>query len=78
MRHLKHEQTWKWVMSFIFLASALTVSSNFAYSKYGYILFGIGHLMGMHIFWRYKDHAMFWNNFVFLSIDLWGVYRWFV
>jgi hypothetical protein len=76
MKKLKNEQAWKWAMSFVFLASALTISSNFEYSKYGYFMFGLGHIMGMHVFWRYKDHAMFFHNCLFLLIDLWGIYRW--
>lgn len=78
MKHLKHEQAWKWAMTVVFLLSALTLSSNFSGSKYGYILFAIGHIMGMNVFWRYKDHAMFWHNAVFLMIDVWGIYRWFL
>lgn len=73
---LKHEQAWKWAMSITFLLSALLLSSNIAWSKYGYFTFALGHVMGMMVFYKYKDHAMFWHNVVFSSIDAWGIYRW--
>lgn len=75
---MKHEQAWKWIMSIIFLIAAITLSSNFSLSRYGYPLFALGHILGILIFRKYKDHAMFWHNVVFLSIDFWGIYRWFL
>ena len=76
MKKLNREQIYKWIMTLIFLISALVVSSNLPISKYAYILFGIGHIMGMYVFWKYKDNAMFYNNCIFLLIDSWGIYRW--
>jgi len=77
MIQLKYEQMWKWAMTIMFLVAALALSSNFYLSKYGYLLFALGHLIGMRVFWVYKDHAMFWHNVIFLAIDVWGIYRWF-
>lgn len=71
------QQAAKWTMGTTFLIAALIISSNLSWSKYGYILFALGHVMGTVIFVRDKDHAMIWHNVAFLSIDAWGIYRWF-
>jgi hypothetical protein len=75
---IEKSQVQKWVMGTTFLIAALILSSNVSWSKYGYLLFALGHVMGTLIFLRDRDHAMFWHNLVFLTIDAWGVYRWFV
>ena len=75
---MKHEQGWKWLMTILFLISALLLSSNIEISKYGYLLFSAGHTIGCFVFYKYKDHAMFWHNIIFLVIDVWGIYRWFL
>ena len=75
---MEKQQVKKWVMGTTFLIAALILSSNVSWSKYGYLLFALGHVMGTIIFFRDRDHAMFWHNLAFLAIDAWGVYRWFV
>lgn len=75
---MKHEQRWKWLMTILFLVSALLLSSNIDISKYGYLLFAAAHAIGSFVFYKYKDHAMFWHNIIFLVIDVWGIYRWFL
>ena len=74
---MKKQQFEKWVMGTTFLTAALILSSNVSWSKYGYLLFALGHIMGVVIFYKDRDHAMLWHNAVFLSIDAWGIYRWF-
>lgn len=73
---IKNDQLLKWVMGSIFLLSALLLSSNFEYSRFGFITFAIGHVVGLYVF--KKDKAMFWHNFVFLGIDFYGIVRWFI
>jgi hypothetical protein len=75
---MRYEQPLKWLMSGLFLASALLLSSNTHFSKYGYLFFAVAHTLGITIFYKYRDHAMLWNNIIFLTIDLWGIYRWFL
>lgn len=70
-----NDQLFKWIMSITFLGSALLLSSNFEYSRIGFLTFFAGHLMGLYVFRR--DNAMFWHNIIFTVIDLWGIYRWF-
>lgn len=74
----KFDQALKWVMGGLFLGSALILSTNVSYSKYGFITFLIGHLIGIYVFNARKDRAMLWHNIVFLFVDLWGIFRWFV
>ena len=69
-----NDQLFKWIMSITFLGSALLLSSNFEYSRIGFLTFFMGHLMGLYVFRR--DNAMFWHNIIFTFIDLWGIYRW--
>jgi len=73
---VKHDQIAKWVMSAMFLLAALVLSSNTSISKYGYVIFGIGHLFGTYVFIRTKDFALLWQNIIFLGVDAFGVYRW--
>ena len=68
------DQLYKWIMSITFLGSALLLSSNFEYSRIGFLTFFAGHIMGLYVFRR--DNAMFWHNIIFSFIDLWGIYRW--
>lgn len=70
-----NDQLYKWIMSITFLGSALLLSSNFEYSRIGFLTFFTGHLMGMYVFRR--DPAMLWHNIIFSFIDVWGIYRWF-
>ena len=73
---MKHDQIAKWVMSILFLAAAIVLSSNTSISKYGYVIFGLGHILGTYIFIRTHDTALLWQNVVFLGVDAFGVYRW--
>lgn len=73
---MNKDQTLKWIMSLTFLTAALFLSSNFALSKVGYILFGLGHIQGLYVFRR--DPAMLWHNIIFGVIDIWGIYRWWL
>lgn len=71
---MSKDQLYKWIMSITFLGSALLLSSNFEYSRIGFMSFFAGHLIGLYVFRR--DPAMLWHNILFSFIDLWGIYRW--
>tara|TARA_R110002096_G_scaffold69149_1_gene166345 strand:- start:22577 stop:22807 length:231 start_codon:yes stop_codon:yes gene_type:complete len=66
----------KWLGTALFLAAGLLISSNIEISRYGYVLFGIGHLLFMYVFW--KDKPMLAQNIMFSVIDVWGIYNWFI
>ena len=76
--YLNHKQNLKWVGTFLFLSAAITLSANFEYSRYGFILFAIGHTILSVIFFTDKDKPMFFQNFVFLFIDAYGIYNYFI
>jgi len=68
----------KWLGTLCFLSAALLLSSNIDISKYGFILFLIGHIVLSYYFWfRSKDYPMFTQNFFFIGVDVFGIYRWF-
>ena len=68
----------KWIGTFLFFTAALLLSSNFEYSRYGFIVFAVAHVMLSVLFYRLKDKPMFTQNFVFLFVDLYGVYMHFI
>lgn len=72
------DKIWKWVGTVFFILSALLITTNFEYSKYGMLTFLVGHVIFVYVFLKHKDWAMFWQNFFFIFIDAWGVYRWFI
>jgi hypothetical protein len=71
-------QTIKWVGTVCFILAALLLSSNIEISRYGFFLFLVGHIVLSYIFFIHKDKPMFVQNFAFLFVDLWGIYRWFI
>ena len=68
----------KWFGTFMFLAAAIILSANVEGSRYGFFLFLIGHAILSVLFWKVNDRALFTQNFGFLFIDLFGIYRWFL
>jgi hypothetical protein len=68
----------KWIGTICFLCAALLLSSNIDISRYGFILFLIGHIILTYWFWfRQKDYPMFTQNAFFIGIDVFGIVRWF-
>jgi hypothetical protein len=67
----------KWVMAGLFLISALLLTSNISISKIGFLLFLIGHFIGVLVFYIEKDTPMFYHSILFIFIDIWGIYRWY-
>jgi hypothetical protein len=67
----------KWVGTILFFIAALLLSSNFEYSRYGFIVFAIAHTILSILFFTLKDKPMFVQNFVFLFVDVYGVYNHF-
>jgi len=70
---------YKWIGTISFLLSAILLSSNIDISRYGFLLFLFGHLTLSYYFWfKNKDLPMFTQNFFFIFVDAWGIYRWFI
>jgi len=68
----------KWFGTVSFLLAALLLSSNIEISRYGFFIFLAGHLALSYLFFVNKDKPMFIQNFFFLFVDAWGIYRWFI
>jgi len=68
----------KWISTICFFMAAILLSSNIEISKYGFILFFIGHLVLSVLFFTTKDFPMFIQNFGFLFVDLYGIYNWWL
>ena len=75
---IKYLETAKWTGTVLFFIAAILLSSNFEYSRYGFIVFAIGHVVLSSLFFYLKDKPMFTQNFVFLFVDLYGIYNHFI
>ena len=74
----RNDMIYKWLGTVSFLLAALLLSSNIESSKYGFLVFLYGHTILSYYFWfKNKDLPMFIQNFFFIGVDLWGIYRWF-
>ena len=62
----------------MFLSAALLLSSNIEISPYGFFLFITGHITLAYLFHKVGDKPMFVQNFFFMFVDAWGIYRWFI
>ena len=71
-------QTGKWIGTFLFLGAAILLSSNSPVSKYGMILFLVGHIILTTVFVILKDKPMIFQNGTFIGIDIYGVYNWWM
>lgn len=74
---LKYTESLKWIGTGLFLLAAILLSSNIEISRYGFFLFLFGHIVLSILFWKVNDKPMFVQNFFFLFVDAWGIYRWF-
>ena len=68
----------KWFGTVMFLSAALLLSSNIEISRYGFFLFLAGHVVLSYLFWKEDDKPLFVQNFFFIFVDAWGIYRWFI
>jgi hypothetical protein len=68
----------KWFGTISFLLAATLLSSNIEISRYGFFIFLSGHLALSYLFLIQKDKPMFIQNFFFIFVDAWGIYRWFI
>jgi hypothetical protein len=68
----------KWLSTTLFLCAGLILALNLPFSKVGFILFFIGHIVLLGVFVRARDWPMITQNGFFILIDLIGIYRWFL
>ena len=74
----QYQETAKWTGTVLFFLAAILLSSNFEYSRYGFIVFFLGHVVLSSLFFYLKDKPMFIQNFVFLFVDAYGIYNYFI
>lgn len=69
--------TAKWIGTVLFFTSAMILSLNISPDliKYTFVLFLLGHMIFAYIF--IKDMPMFFQNVVFMVLDVIGIFRWF-
>jgi hypothetical protein len=74
---LKYQNALKWLMSILFLFSALIIGMKIDISKIGFITFLLAHLIGISIFYKLRDNPMLFHNVLFAFVDIFSIYRWF-
>jgi len=75
---IKSQESVKWIGTILFFVAALLLSSNFEYSRWGFVVFAIAHVLLSMLFFKLKDKPMFIQNFVFLFVDFYGIYNYFI
>ena len=71
-------ESMKWSAVVVNVLSALLLSMNIAYSKYGYIGFLLASIVLAYIAIRQKDAQYFTLDLIFSLINIAGVLRWIV
>ena len=66
----------KLIATFIFLSAGTLLSLNIEISRFGFLLFFVGHVLLSFYFVKHKDWAMTTQNGFFIFIDILGIYRW--
>ena len=67
----------KWFATILFLCAGTLLAFNVDASKYGFLLFFVGHVTLGYYFLKEKDWPMVTQNVFFLIIDSIGITRWF-
>lgn len=75
---IKNVEYLKWLGTALFISAAVLLSANVSISPYGFFLFLLGHILLAFLFFKANDKPMFTQNFVFLFVDAFGIYRWFL
>lgn len=75
---MKYINSFKWIGTICFIGAALLLSSNIEISPYGFFIFLIGHVVSFYAFYKLRDLPLTLQNFFFIFVDAWGIYRWFI
>lgn len=68
----------KWFGTLCFILAATLLSLNIDMSKYGFIIFLIGHITFIYVFVTLRDKPMIFQNSFFILLDALGIYNWFI
>jgi len=66
----------KWIGTVIFFIAALLLALNLEFSKIGFLLFFIGHIIFTFVF--RNDRPMLIQNLGFLVLDIVAIFRWII
>jgi uncharacterized membrane protein YhhN len=67
----------KWLSTFLLIGGGIMIAINISESKWGFILFLLGHITLIYIFVKEQETALWTQSIGFLLIDLLSIYYWF-
>ena len=68
----------RWTGTLLAIVAALMVASNSEISKYGYPIFMVSSMFWSYVAIQLKDQALLLLQIVFICIDAFGIYNWFI
>ncbi len=68
----------RWTGTLLAIVAALMVASNSDISKYGYPIFMVSSFFWSYVAIQLKDQALLLLQIVFICVDAFGIYNWFV
>lgn len=68
----------RWTGTLLAIVAALFVASNTEISKYGYPIFMVSSFFWSYVAIQMKDQALLLLQVVFVCIDAFGIYNWFI
>lgn len=71
-------KTHRWTGTLLAIVAAIMVASNTDISKYGYPIFMVSSMFWSYVAIKMKDQALLLLQVVFICIDGFGIYNWFI
>lgn len=68
----------RWTGTFIGIAAAILIASNIDASKYAFVVFLVSSILWGIAAYSIKDYALLLLQVVFVIVDIYGIFRWFV
>ena len=68
----------RWTGTVLAIIAAVMVASNTEISKYGYPIFMLSSMFWSYVAIRMNDQALLMLQVVFICVDIFGMYSWFV
>ncbi len=68
----------RWSGTFFGIAAAILLAANIEASKYGFPLFLIASILWGIVAYSIKDYALLLLQVVFIVINTYGIYKWFM
>lgn len=68
----------RWTGTLLAIVAAIFIASNNELSKYGYPIFMVSSFFWSYVAIQMKDQALLLLQVVFICIDAFGIYNWFI